>query len=368
MPAPLVAARNLGSKVARRVAAVPARVVRVSRRLGRAREGMARVLDEHRIEREIAAVASGRGPIVVGPWLAEVGFEVLYWIPFLRWFAERYQIDPARMTAVSRGGVADWYADVAGGYVEILDHLSPEVFAARNARRQESDEAGGQKQHAPGALDRELLSLARETLGASDARVCHPSLMFRLFRQFWLGNRGLGLPLAHTRFASPAPGDGDLPPLPERFAAVKLYTGRALPDTPEWRGVLASLVARVAERMPVVLLDTGLALDEHEDYQFERPNVISLRGHLPPARNLGLQTRIIARASLFVGTCGSLAWLAPMLGVDTVAVYGDDRFLASHLHFAGHAFDAMGAASFEPLDLRAVTALDLFATAGDVRS
>ena len=26
-------------------------------------------------------------PILVGPWLGEVGFELLYWIPFLRWFA-----------------------------------------------------------------------------------------------------------------------------------------------------------------------------------------------------------------------------------------------------------------------------------------
>ena len=32
--------------------------------------------------------ARGSAPIVVGPWLSEVGYEVLYWIPFLRWFVD----------------------------------------------------------------------------------------------------------------------------------------------------------------------------------------------------------------------------------------------------------------------------------------
>ena len=29
------------------------------------------------------------GPILVGPWLSEVGFELLYWIPLLRWIKEQ---------------------------------------------------------------------------------------------------------------------------------------------------------------------------------------------------------------------------------------------------------------------------------------
>ena len=36
-----------------------------------------------------AGMVAGGEPIVAGPWLGEVGFELLYWVPFLRWFAER---------------------------------------------------------------------------------------------------------------------------------------------------------------------------------------------------------------------------------------------------------------------------------------
>ena len=77
----------------------------------------------------------------------------------------------------------------------------------------------------------------------------------------------------------------------------------------------------------VVLLDTGLVLDEHTDYDLGGGRVMSARSWMTPQTNLGVQTRIIAGARAFVGTCGSVAWLAPMLGTPTVGVYADDVFV-----------------------------------------
>jgi len=355
---PLAALRNLAAKAWRRAAAVPKHAVRVSRRTARLQEQAAAIRREWRLEREIAAVAAGRGPIVAGPWLSEVGFEVLYWVPFLRWFEDRYRVDPGRVIAVSRGGVHEWYRDVAGRYVEIFDHLTPDTFARRNAERRDRDESGGQKQITPGPLDRELADVARRAAGASDASLCHPGLMYRLFNEFWFGHRPLDLVISHTRYVPltmPRPAGI---PLPERYVAVKFYTGAALPDTAEHRGALRDLVRGIAVHTPVVMLDTGLATDEHEDYLFrDLENVTALGDHLTPATNLDVQTRVIAHAQAFVGTCGSLAWLAPMLGVDTVAVYAEDRFLISHVFFARHAYRQIGAARFDTLDLRAAMTL-----------
>jgi ADP-heptose:LPS heptosyltransferase len=112
------------------------------------------------------------------------------------------------------------------------------------------------------------------------------------------------------------------------------------------------------------MLDTGLATDEHEDFLFrDVPNVISLRDRLEPRTNLGVQTAVTATAQGFIGTCGSLAWLAPMLGVKTVAVYADERLLTTHLYVARQVYRRMGAAPFETLDLRAALELDLLAAA-----
>ncbi len=407
---PLAAVRNLAAKAWRRAAAIPKRGVRMARRADRLREQAAAFGDEWQVERDIAAVARGRGPIIAGPWLSEVGFEVLYWIPFLRWFEDRYRIDPERVIAVSRGGVAGWYGDLAARYVEIFDHVTPEEFARRNRERHHNEESGGQKQTTIGAFDEELIAAARTVTNVPHAAICHPSLMYRLFSRFWYGNRALDLVTSHTRFL---PADRDravaashlrtvAPPhprtvapshlrtvapshprtvapshlhtvapstlgLPERYIAAKFYTGAALPGTPEARGALRELVRTAAIRMPVVMLDTGMATDEHEDYLFrDIPNVTSLRDRLSPATNLGVQTAAIAGAQQFIGTCGSLAWLAPLLGVDTLAVYSEERFLVSHIFFAAQAYRHAGTARFDTLDLRAVTELDLLASASAV--
>ena len=58
--------------------------------------------------------------------------------------------------------------------------------------------------------------------------------------------------------------------------------------------------------------------------------------------NLGVQIALIARSRVFLGTCGGLAWLAPFLGVPTVAVYDDDRLIAPHLLVARHAGALVG--------------------------
>ncbi len=117
------------------------------------------------------------------------------------------------------------------------------------------------------------------------------------------------------------------------------------------RAQLRTLVGGLAERVPIVQLDTGLGVDDHADYTFGGDRVISVSGRLDPRTNLAVQTRIIAGARLYVGTCGSLAWLAPLLGVETVPVFTDASFLHAHLHVARRAYGRIGGGRFSPVDL-----------------
>ena len=64
---------------------IPRPVRRIAGRL--AAHGIAR-----HVEQQLMALAGGREPIVAGPWLGEVGFELLYWVPFIRWFAVRFGV------------------------------------------------------------------------------------------------------------------------------------------------------------------------------------------------------------------------------------------------------------------------------------
>ncbi len=316
---------------------------------------------EWAIEREIEAIVGSAETVIAGPWLSEVGYETLYWIPFLRWVRQAFRLAPERVVAVSRGGVASWYADVASRYVEIWDLVEPAEFARRTAER------GAVKQQGIADFDRDLVAMVEARLGsatsaaAGEGRVAvlHPSLMYRLFAQFWSGHRSLGFLDRHTRHARMQPGDmAPAGALPEGYVAVKLYSARSMPDSPGVRRVLRQLVASLAEQAPVVLLDTGLALDEHADYELAGGRVVSARALMTPRTNLGVQTGIIARARGFVSTCGSLAWMAPMLGTDTSALYVDPKWLHVHLGVALRAAHKVAAGRFAACDLRALHPLE----------
>jgi hypothetical protein len=355
------AVRNLGLKAARRLQAAPKPLVRMMRRQAREREHREFRRGAEAIERSIAELAQGNDPIIVGPWLAEVGYEVLYWIPFLRWFKDAHGVPLDRLVVVSRGGMDSAYAGIAGRYVDLFDLTTPRELAARNLQRRTDAEGGGQKQSSSSTLDDELVATVGSRVGIGHARVCHPSLMFRLFREVWHGNLPMDLLWRRTRYEAMRPPSAKATfHVPNDFVAVKLYAGPALSMSDHTRVLLRQLVARAAARAPVVLLDADLGVDEHRDLELDDlPGVTSARSLMDARTNLGVQLALIARARFFLSTCGGLAWLAPFLGVPTVAVYDSDHLLAPHLLVARQAGARTGAAEFSPLDLRGVARLGL---------
>ena len=171
---------------------VPYRAVRrpsraASRRKAHLQERWGFYKTEWSIEREIETIVSRDRLLVAGPWLSEVGFETLYWVPFLHWLKTAFHIDPSRIVAVSRGGVGSWYQGVAERYVEIWDEIDPAEFARRNAAR------GVVKHYEPGDMDREILDRVARRIGTNDFDVLHPGLMYRLFTLYWSGTAGDGL-------------------------------------------------------------------------------------------------------------------------------------------------------------------------------
>src|SRR3954471_23868256 len=82
--------------------------------------------DTTRANTELKRAARSGRTIVVGPWVSEIGFEVLYGVPMLHWVMQKFDIDRDRVVVVTRGGAHCWYEDIAGRGIEIFDHFSPE--------------------------------------------------------------------------------------------------------------------------------------------------------------------------------------------------------------------------------------------------
>ena len=294
-----------------------------------------------RLDRDLAALASGADTIVAGPWLGEVGFELLYWVPFLRWFAERFHVAPERLLVVSRGGTAAWYRPFAANYREIFDYLTPEEFRKRHDERLVAN--GEQKQTQVLAFERQLL---RElTADVEHRSMLHPSTMYGLFNPFWwrhVDERWVHAHAAYARLAAAPPAGITLPDRP--YTAVKFYFNDCFPATDDTRAFVRRTLQELASRGPVVSLATGLRIDDHDGDRHGLPGVQPLPADLHPRDNLGVQAAIVAGASAFVGTYGGFSYLAPFLGVPSTAYYANDGFSARHLGMARSAFASLGVA------------------------
>jgi hypothetical protein len=78
------------------------------------------------IEREIETIIARDRLLVAGPWLSEVGFETLYWVPFLHWLKVAFHVDSGAASSRSRAvASARGTREVADRYVEIWDDMEP---------------------------------------------------------------------------------------------------------------------------------------------------------------------------------------------------------------------------------------------------
>lgn len=275
--------------------------------------------------------------VVVGPWLSEIGFEVLYWIPLLRRLFERHGVEPAQVTAISRGGVAHWYRGVADSYVDILDLL--QITDYRAAQRRRVADAGEQKQYLVMALEHELWRRA----GAGGAVRVHPLVMYSRLRYFWGREEGLDALercCAYQRFGDPGVPALDLP---ERFVAAKPYFSSCFPDTEENRDLVERLLVQLADSIDVVLLTTGLAMDDHAELErVDHERIHPLDRALTARDNLALQTGVIARAQSLVSTYGGPSYLGPFLGVPSVSFFSLRNQNQIHLEAARFAAKRLG--------------------------
>lgn len=285
----------------------------------------------------VRALARNDRPVVAGPWLAEVGYELLYWLPFLRAAVAKTPGLAGRLTVVSRGGTAPWYDGLASGYVEIFDHVAPDKLEHELAAV--GHETGGyRKQYVETALDRRLLDEIRALPGLGDALVLHPATMFAAYRR--LAKRRIS-PLdrpdlfAYAPLPQPPASPELVSRLPAEFIAVRLYQNASFPPTSENVAASTALVRGLAERAEIVVLDPPVRVDDHAAITVDDTRVHRVVDLMGARDNLAVQSAVVARAGAFVGTYGGFSYLPIALGVPSIAVYSDEgRFRSRHLELA----------------------------------
>lgn len=263
-------------------------------------------------------IAHGTRPILLGPWRSELGFEGLYWLPFLRWFVKTYAVDPKRFVAVTRGGASVLYGTTA---IDLYRVRSVEAVRLENQYDWQGSKL--QKQTQMTAWDRDVLKeAAAQVLGRGERyAVLHPSWMYWALAPFWDEQRGMSYLASMTDYApitKPKRLDQDLP---AKYVAMKWYDRATFPlhDT-QVQALVRDMTSTIAAQAPVVLLTGTPDSDDHRDPEIRHPNVTVVPAARPDD-NLAQQIRILAHAEAFVGTYGGMAQLALRVGVPSVSVY-----------------------------------------------
>ena len=306
-------------------------------------------------------------PLIVGPWVNEVGYEILYWVPFLRWATDYRHFDPERLVIVSRGGVAPWYAGIGARYVDLFDFYTPEQLQQRHNERMAE---GQTEQQAPTSIqgptttfDREVSNLVRLAIGCRDAQMLHPMHMYRLFQPYWQRRASIDLVESFTSFERLPPVDApDISDkLPDDYIAVRFYYNSAFPETSENIDFVRRLLTRVTESTDVVLLNPGFRIDDHADLQPDVSRRIHSIDHLlRPKNNLAVQTQVISGARAFIGNYGGLSYVPPFYGVRSLAFYSNPAHVAPpHLDLMYRVAARLNRGSFVALD---VGSFDLLST------
>lgn len=293
-------------------------------------------------EELVDRIADTGRPVLFGPWTGEIGYELLYWIPMVRWAVERRPEIAERLHVVSRGGTADWYGELGHRYADVLSLVDHTRYLA---------DRSPQKQRSLTDFERAVMKAAEQhfALDAKGAWV-HPSAMFKAYFRFVKSRResyveavrptagGAGgllssyRPIDVARILRPAG-------LPDRYVAARFYHRESFPpdlDSDRWVRQTLDALRSQAE---VVLLDAGgVAMDEHRDIVAD-----AAVGNAAPATNLERQTAIVAHADAFVGTYGGLSYLAPHLGRRSLAFSSVSAGLqAWHEQLASALFDGPG--------------------------
>jgi hypothetical protein len=307
-----------------------------------------------RTELALRRAARAGGRVLLGPFLGEIGYELEYWIPFMRRELHRHGIDRDQVTVMTRGGAAVWYRDFAAHELDVLELLPPDRYLPLLEDRR--TRARDLKQLRVERFDRDLIALAVERLGP--VAVVHPSLMFTRLRGLWFKGTPLAELLPRLEYRPLEVGGELLPGLPRDYVAVKLYFNECLLASPETERFLRTVIERLTGETDVVLLSTGLLVDDHEEWATRRERVHRIEHLLRPENNLAVQTRIIAGSRGLVATYGGFSYLGPFLGIPTLTFYEREQTVPLHLEMLR---TAVPDAPYERARAGDVGAVDAFA-------
>jgi DNA-binding phage protein len=265
-------------------------------------------------------IRRSKRPVVLGPWRTEVGFEVLYHLPFMAWLLKG--VEQKRVYVITRGGAGVWYPVNPNKTVDLY-----KIRPVGEVRRQTSLDIvryKAMKHYRVSKWDREVITQSCGLWGIENPIVVHPSLTYRHFDGWFKGSDSIMATLKrlslHPLPKPPNPVSG----LPEKYYVSHFYARSTLQPKPELMRFIHSTLSGLSARAPVIQLQSPHAIDDHVDLNIKHEKVLMANpvdAPLTPDQTLAHNGAIIAGSAGFVGTYGGMAQVALRYGVPSMSFY-----------------------------------------------
>lgn len=233
--------------------------------------------------------------MIVGPFSGEPGFELLYWLPYLR----ANGLSPEDV-AITRGGAGVWYScRVAADAYEAIGFAEYRRLFGQRYMVTKVQKSFGTND----VLDAAILA----AVSGGDWDIRHPAEMYQRLHQAedW--------PFA----ALPKP---DKPEgIEGPYIAAAFYTSHQMP--PNRGHEVAAMLKRIADRgNRIVLLRPKVSIDDHGTLTApDHESIVTVE--YGPEESLRVQSEVIAHAEALVCTYGGLSYLGALYGVPTKAFH-----------------------------------------------
>ena len=272
--------------------------------------------------------------IVIGPWMGEVGPELLYWIPFLQNISNHGVFKNRKIFAISRGGVENWYYNITREYLEIFDYIDTGSY---NEIRKERT---GEKQKFITKGERNLVQKICEKNNIAKYKIIHPSLMWKKILPYLQSKKSTGNILETLSFVKfPEIVDSnsskivDSLKLPPEFIFIRFYSSYLLGKSKQTKYNIDNIIKILSRKFPIVSYDLGKVIDNHGSINIDNDRLINISNSIRLKNNLGVQTEIIRRSKGFWGTYGGLSILPGFIGKNSFSFYANNLNTFFDLHF-----------------------------------
>jgi hypothetical protein len=260
--------------------------------------------------------AAEQAPLVCGPFVGEIGFETLYWIPFLARLLESPALEGRRVVVMSRGGAEQLYRRLPAPqgieYLDVVDLLGQDEFLAFE-RQRIGDDPPRKNQKAASEFENALV----EQAGLIDGVQVRPAQMFRMLKRHPV-ERVLAFPWR------PAAAER------EELTVAKFWFGGQFPATDDNLTFLRRRLVDLMSNGPVVAIDNAFTLELNAavDDPFRaicREVGVPTMSTTSYRSNLAEQIELVARASRLAATYGGFSYLGLYTGTEIESYYSAPR-------------------------------------------